>query len=753
MKNPVKSTAFVLLMLVSVTSQGQHAFTNLAGWPGGSGNADGAGTNARFGSPSGIGKDSVGNVYIADSLTVRRLSAAGTVTTWVGDPMQVGSLDGTGSKAQFNGATGIAVDSNNTVYVADLYNHTVRKVTASGLVTTLAGSAGQAGSANGTGNAARFNLPSGVAVDGLGNVYVADYGNHTVRKVTPAGVVTTLAGRAGQSGSTDGTGDTARFSYPSGVAVDKAGNVYVADSGNHTIRKLTPARVVTTIAGSPGQMGSADGKGNAARFMSPTAVSVDGAGSIYVADLGNQTVRKVSSSGVVTTLAGSPGQGGSADGSGSAARFSEPRDVSVDTAGNIYVADRGNSTVRQVSATGMVTTMAGCAAQAGATDGMGSAARFMEPRGVGVDTAGNAYVADSGNHTIRKVAPNGLVTTLAGSAGQYGSADGTGTSARFFNPSGVAVDDTGNVYVADSNNQTIRKISPAGVVTTLAGSPGQWGTADGPGADARFGQPDDLTVDGAGNVYVADSGNDTIRKITPAGIVTTLAGSPGQAGSTDGQGNEARFREPSGVAADREGNVYVADTGNFTIRKVTPGGLVTTLAGSPGARGSQDGTGNAARFDICFGLGVDGEGNVYVAESMNHTIRKVTPDAVVTTIGGSAGVIGGADGVGSAAQFTSPQSVAADSAGTLYVVDKNRIARGTRSLIMPPHLAVSQLAGGTCEMVLSGVRSGAVVVWESSTNLSDWQPIQTNVSSGSSLGLSRSIHFESGREFMRALVK
>lgn len=753
MKNLGKSTAFFLLLLMSVTSQGQHAFTNLAGWPGGAGNADGTGTDARFGSPSGIGKDSVGNLYIADFLTVRRLSAAGTVTTWAGDLLHAGSVDGTGSEAQFNGATGVAVDSNDTVYVADLYNHTVRKVTTSGLVMTLAGSARQSGSADGTGNAARFNLPSGVAVDGVGNVYVADYGNHTVRKVTPTGVVTTLAGRAGQSGSTEGTGDTARFNYPSGVAVDDASNVYVADSGNHTIRKLTPSRLVTTLAGSPGQPGSADGKGNTARFTSPTALSVDDAGNIYVADLGNQTVRRVSSAGVVTTLAGSPGQAGSADGIGGAARFSEPRDVCVDIAGNVYVADRGNGTVRQVSATGIVTTMAGCATQLGGTDGMGSAARFMGPRGVGVDTAGNAYVADSGNHTIRKVAPNGLVTTLAGSAGQYGSADGTVTSARFFNPSGVAVDDTGSVYVADSNNQTIRKILPSGAVTTLAGSPGQWGTADGPGADARFGRPDDVTVDGAGNVYVADSGNDTIRKITPPGIVTTMAGSPGQPGSADGPGKEARFREPSGVAADREGNVYVADTGNYTIRKVTPGGLVTTLAGSPGARGSNDGTGNAARFDIPFGLGVDGEGNVYVADSMNHTIRQVTPGAVVTTIGGVAGVTGGADGIGRAAQFTSPQGVAADSAGTLYIVDNNRIARGIRSLIMPPHLAVAQLTGGTCEMLLSGVRSGAVVVWESSTDLSAWQPIQTNVSSGSSLGLSRSINFETGCEFMRALVK
>jgi sugar lactone lactonase YvrE len=444
------------------------------------------------------------------------------------------------------------------------------------VVTTLAGTYGQEGSADGTGATARFYNPDGVAVDGAGNVYVADRNNATIRKVTPAGVVTTLAGTAGQIGSADGTGAAASFWYPEAVAVDGAGNVYVADRNNATIRKVTPAGVVTTLAGSAGQNGSADGTGAAASFSYPSGVAVDGAGNVYVADSDNNTIRKVTAAEVVTTLAGSVGLSGSADGTGAAARFSYPTGVAVDGAGNVYVADYYNDTIRKVTPAGVVTTLAGTAGQYGSADGTGATARFSYPTGVAVDGAGNVYVADSDNNTIRKVTPAGVVTTLAGSSGQQGSADGTGAAASFYNPRGVAVDGSGNVYVADSDNNTIRKVTPAGVVTTLAGSSGQRGSADGAGAAASFYNPTGVAVDGAGNVYVADTDNYTIRRVTPAGVVTTLAGTAGQYGSADGTGATARFSYPSGVAVGA-GNVYVADQ---TIRKVTPAGVVTTIVGA-----------------------------------------------------------------------------------------------------------------------------------------------------------------------------
>jgi sugar lactone lactonase YvrE len=610
--------------------------------------------------------------------STRAMAQEYTFTTLAG-PAEVGpgDADGTGSAAHFRVPCGTAVDSAGNVYVADSSNGTIRKVTPAGGVTTLAGLAGSYGSADGTGNAARFYYPASVAVDSAGNVYVADANsnndsnnNNTIRKVTRAGVVTTLAGLAGSSGNADGTGSAARFYSPQGLAVDSAGNVYVADTRNHTIRKVTPAGVVTTLAGLAGSSGSANGTGSAARFYVAYGLAVDSAGNVYVADTWNCTIRKVTPSGVVTTLAGLTGSSErSADGTGSAARFDNPSSVAADSAGNLYVADTANNTIRKVTPEGVVTTLAGLTGRYGNAGGTGSAARFFFPSGLTVDSSGNVYVADTRNSTIRKVAPGGVVTTLAGLEGSSGSADGTGSNARFYSPYSVAVDSAGNVYAADTRNFTIRKVTPDGVVTTLAGLAGSSGSADGTGSAARFYCPWGVAAGSAGNVYVADSNNHTIRKVTPGGVVTTLAGLAGSSGSADGTGSAARFNDPYGVAVDSAGNVYVADSRNHTIRKVTPGGEVTTLAGLAGYAGSADGTGSDARFFLPYGVAVDSAGNVYVADNWNSTIRKVTPGGLVTTVAGLAGSSGSADGTGSAAQFFSPQGVAVDSASNLYVAD------------------------------------------------------------------------------------
>jgi sugar lactone lactonase YvrE len=267
---------------------------------------------------------------------------------------------------------------------------------------------------------------------------------------------------------------------------------------------------------------------------------------------------------------------------------------------------------------------------------MGAAARFNTPAGVAVDGASNIYVADRQNATIRRVNPAGVVTTLAGTAGMFGSVDGTGAAAIFRTPYGAAVDSAGNIYVADTFNYIIRKVTAAGVVTTLAGTTGMAGSTDGTGAAARFSGPAGVTVDSAGNVYVAD--NQTIRKVTTAGVVTTLAGVAGMPGYADGIGAAARFNVPTGVAVDSAGNVYVADTSNEMIRKVTPAGAVMSIAG--GGLGSADGTGADARFNHPNGVAVDSAGNVYVADTDNSTIRKVTPTGTTTTVAGRFGVIG-----------------------------------------------------------------------------------------------------------------
>ena len=602
-----------------------------------------------------------------------------------------GSIDGTGNASRLNKTDGLVVDAAGNVFVADTANHVIRKVTPAGVVTTVAGTAGLRGTADGTGPAARFSDPMSITLDSQGNLFVADFSNSLIRKITPAGVVTTFAGIIGAGGpAIDGPGATAQFEGPLGIAIDAADNLYVADEFNHSIRKITPAAVVSTFAGQNGVSGDNDGTGTGAHFNAPNSVAVDSAGNVYVGE-GSSVVRKISPAGVVVTLAGSAAAaGGSTDGTGAAARFNYTRGLAVDAAGNVYVADANNCLIRKITPAGVVTTLAGTLAAFSSIDGTGSAATFNLPSGIAVDAAGTIYVAEENGFVVRKVTPAGVVTTIAGDAAQFGLVDATGTAARFDfggnfgGQASTAVDAAGNVFITDRANGAVRKITPASVVTTfltgiggpqgltidaagnlyfgtgqtvfkvtpggvssvLAGSSAQ-GSADGTGAAAQFGDIADLALDAAGNLYVTDSLNNTIRKITPAGVVTTIAGTSGTAGSADGTGTAATFSTPSGIAVDATGNLYVTDAENGTIRKITPAGAVTTIAGTAGVTGNADGTGAAASFTFPFSIAVDSTGNLYVAELISGTIRKITPTGVVTTVLGVAGQIGvrlGSDG-------------------------------------------------------------------------------------------------------------
>jgi uncharacterized repeat protein (TIGR03803 family) len=324
-------------------------------------------------------------------------------------------------------------------------------------VSTFAGQHGQRGSSDGSGSSAQFYYPTDVATDSAGNVYVADTSNHTIRKITPAGVVSTVAGYAGASGTVDGADTVARFNHPSGVTADGAGNLYVSDTDNDTIRKITSAGVVSTLAGTAGASGYVDSTGTAARFYCPSGIVADASGNLYVSDSYNFSIRKITPAGLVTTLAGGAGVSGYVDGVGTAARFSVPEGLAISSDGILFVADGCNSSIRRVNlSTGSVVTWSGSADQCGSADGPVSIARFHYPCGVAVDNAGNLYVADTDNNTIRAINSLGVVTTIAGQAGTWGSADGVGSSARFFYPTSIAVDSTGSLFIVDTDNDTIR---------------------------------------------------------------------------------------------------------------------------------------------------------------------------------------------------------------------------------------------------------------------------------------------------------
>jgi sugar lactone lactonase YvrE len=412
------------------------------------------GTAAYFYRPQKLSLDAAGNVYVSESSNHRilRLTAAGDLTTFANLPIDL-PLD---DPASVPYADGVVVDASGNVFVADTGNSAIRRITPGGVVTTVAGFGPAFGNADGVGSAARFFYPEGVAADGAGNIYVADMANHAVRKITPGGVVTTLA-RWVPSPEEAGPPGTVHMVECAAVAVDTGGNVYVADTAEHTVRKITPSGVVTTLAGLAGANGYVDATGTAARFVYPCSVAVDADGNVYVADIEanhlyatGRTVRRITPVGEVTTLAklyNPPGI---------ITHLPVPLGIAIGAGGDIYAADSYSSIIWRITPAGTATIFAGVPAYEGgnSVDGPITAARFSLPTGLAADAAGNLYLTDY--YAIRRISPDGLVTTLAGVSRLYGSADGVGSAARFNGPTDIAVDIAGRLYVADTDSHTIR---------------------------------------------------------------------------------------------------------------------------------------------------------------------------------------------------------------------------------------------------------------------------------------------------------
>ncbi|MFL6248156.1 MAG: hypothetical protein ACJ74H_19180 [Thermoanaerobaculia bacterium] len=665
---------FAFFLFAAIASAQTLEIGTYAGGTTGGGFVDGFGTEARFVLPQAIASDPAGNLYVADTGNdaIRKITPDGQVTT----------LAGGGPLSRFVSPWGIAFDpTTGDLIVADTNFQVIWRVTQAGVVTIVAGRGATSGTADGNGSAARFTFPFGVAVDNSGVIYVADSSNHVIRKIARNGDVTTLAGAMRSSGDSDGFAGQARFNRPFDIAIDPTtGNLYVSDLGNDMIRKVTPEGHVTTFAGVSSISGDKDGTGTDAYFSAPWGIDVDSAGNVYVGDYGNSKIRKITPAAVVTTFSGD-GIIGNTNGSATSSRFSGPAGLTLGPDGTLYVTDTFNYAIRKVSPLGDTSTFAGSMPADGASDGVGTDALFHFPKGIALDAAGNAYVTDS-NCTIRKITPQRVVSTLAGTPGQCGSADGTGANARFREPSGIGVAPDGTIYVADTGNNTIRRITQQGVVTTLAGDPNDDDPLfqDGTGAQAHFNSPYGLAVDSQGLIYVADSLNHRIRRVDPSGAVTTFAGS-GSADDDDGVGTAADFDTPLGVAVDAARNVYVADSGNNAIRKITPAGVVTLHAGDTEAAGGWQDTSISLPvfFNRPVGIAIDAQGNLFVGDSNNRVIRRVTPARVVTTVAGKPFMSGNINGAGMTARFAYPEGIAVTQSGDVLIADiyNNAIRIGT----------------------------------------------------------------------------
>lgn len=526
--------------------------------------------------------------------------------------------------------------------------------------------------------------------------------------------VSTVAGWPGWSGFADGQGSAGRFNYTGSVRLDAAGTIYVADASNHTVRKITPSGFVSTLAGSPGVSGTADGPGPAARFNGPAGVALDASGNVYVADSQNYTIRKITPDGTVSTLAGRAGTQGRGDGTGSGATFYDPENLAIDQAGNLYIADGAGNIVRKVTPAGVVTTIAG-SGTAGSTNGVGTAARFNLLAGIAVDASGNIYVGDLNNNMVRKITPDGTVTTLAGST-RSGSADGTGTSARFYGPTGLAVDSSGNVYVADSYNNAVRKITSAGVVTTLAGSALVYENIDGPFSVARFNGPADVALDTTGNLFVADALNCTVRRMTQvtAGSAPTIQTQP--ASATVNAGANASFSAVAQGTAPLSYQWQQYNTATSTWTNLTDGssfsGTITATLTVSSASVALDGAQFRCVVQNAVGSATSSTATLTVLGAPYIATQSSTPQIGVAS-GGSTTLSAGATGESLSYQWKfNGTAIAGATFATYTVTNFSSTSAGTYSV------TVTNSYGSTTANIATLVASSTFL-----TNLSVRAPV------------------------------
>ncbi|MDQ2728045.1 MAG: hypothetical protein M3Y91_09340 [Actinomycetota bacterium] len=640
--------------------------------------------------PGAVAVDTAGNLFIADETNqvVEKVTPDGILSIVAGIVGMSGPpTPGPATASELRGFDGpgeVAVDTAGNLYIADAGNSVVEKVTPAGILSIVAGS-GTYGAPPTPGPATSSELgPGAVAVDAAGNLYIIDHYDgvleffgYEVVKVTPGGTLS----------SVPGTSQVGEGPQPvGGIAVDAAGNVYIASSSgnpNSDVVKVTPGGSRSIVAGAGPSGPPTPGPAVASDLYGPDAVALDAAGNLYIADTtydgSGSAVEKVTPGGILSIVAGTVGKSGPpTPGPATSSELGTPAGVAVDGAGDLFIADTSNDVVERVTSGGTLSIVAGTGATSGppipgpaAKSSLGTAA------GVAVDTAGNLYIADETNHAVEKVTPSGILSIVAGIVGNYGPpTPGPATFSELGGPGGsqsfgVAVDAAGDLYIADSANEVVEKVTPAGILSIVAGSAGKSGPpTPGPATSSELGYPQGVAVDAAGNLYIADNG--VVEKVTSGGILSVFAGNGKPGPPTPGPATSSELGYLHGVAVDTAGNLYIADTGNSVVEKVTPAGILSIVAGTGQPGPPTPGPATSSELGTRAGVAVDAAGNLYIADAGNSVVEKVTPAGTLSIVAGT-----GKDGPPTPGPATtsnlSPDATAVDAAGNLYIAGNNDV--------------------------------------------------------------------------------
>jgi uncharacterized protein (TIGR03437 family) len=641
--------------------------------------------NAPLGRVAGATFDRAGNLLIADpdNGQVFKVDTIGGLTVFAGNGFRGYSGDGgPATAASLDSPNSLAVDQAGNVYIADIDNR-IRKVAPSGIISTIAGN----GAYDDTGDGglavqASFKNPAAVAVDRNGDVYVADVGGGRIRKIGSDGRINAVAG-------------TTRLNAPTDIVFDAAGNLYIGESGTLLIRRLDVSGNLKTIAGTGEYLPPVSGvPAISAPLRGPFRLALDVNGALYISDENHGIVQMVDTTGIITTVAGTGDQAFSGDGGPALkAVLNTPRGIAVDAAGNLLLCDSLNQRVRRVTTAGTIDTFAGNNNyRFGGDGGPAIAALFNQPNDIKFDSAGNLYVVDSLGNRVRKISPKGIITTFAGTGERGYSGDGgPAANARLYDPTAVAIDATGNVYITDSGNHVIRRVRADGTISTFAGTGTSGYNGEGiPATQARINYPAGIAFDSKGNLFFADDGGFRVRKIDSGGLMTTVAGTgePAENGAPIGDGGPATkavLGYLDGLAVDAAGNLYVSEKYVGRVRKVDSSGKISTYAGLLDAPTTGDG-GPATKAGLGpRGLTVDAAGNLFIADQGLSRIRKVAAaTGIITTVAGSDGGFGGDGGSAVLARLANPVGVALDGAGDIYIADTGNYRIRSVTSVQPP---------------------------------------------------------------------